>query len=191
MTASVLSLDMQPLACNGVNVTAMMDTIEAVKADPSAARFQFRAANRWLGGGRNRSTVKDFLAAGREDKTRTAPFALDADEPPVLLGEDAAPNPVEFVLHALAACMTTSMTYHAALRGIEIGAIDSTLEGDLDLRGFLGLARSVRKGFGEVRVRFKVKTAAPPTVLMDLVRMSPVHDMVSKSVPVLVSIETY
>jgi uncharacterized OsmC-like protein len=191
MTASVMNLDLQPLVCNGVNVTAMMDTIEAVKADPSAARFQFRAANRWMGGGRNRSTIKGFLGAGREDKERTTPFTLDADEPPVLLGQDKAPNPVEFVLHALAACMTTSMAYHAALRGIDIKAIDSTIEGDLDLRGFLGLARNARKGFSQVRVRFRVKTAAPVTVLADLAKMSPVHDIIAKSLPVEVAIETY
>lgn len=179
-----------PTMCNGVDVTAMMDTIAAVKADPSLGKFQFRSTNRWMGGGHNRSTIRGFYGAGQEDTTRMKPFVLDADEPPVLLGEDTAANPVEFVLHALAACMTTTMAYHAAARGIEVEAIDSSLEGDLDLRGFLDLA-DVRKGYSAMRVRMKVKSKASKETLAELVKFSPVHDLVSRALPLEVAIETY
>lgn len=176
---------------NGIDVSALYDTIDAVRADGHLAQFQFRARNRWLAGGHNRSHIQSFSAAGTEDRTRTEPFVLDADEPPALLGKDAGPNPVEFVLHALAACMTTSLTYHAAARGIDIQAIDSEVEGELDLRGFLGLSDEVRKGFRQVRVKMRVKTRAAPQLLWELTRFSPVHDMVSRSLPVETLVETY
>jgi uncharacterized OsmC-like protein len=176
---------------NGIDVSALYDTLDAVRADGHLAQFRFRARNQWLGGGHNRSCIQSFSAAGVEDHTRTVPFVLDADEPPALLGKDAGANPVEFVLHALAACMTTSLTYHAAARGIDIQAIDSELEGDLDLRGFLGLSDEVRKGFQQVRVRMRVKTAASPQLLWELTRFSPVHDIVSRSLPVETLVETY
>ena len=126
-----------------------------------------------------------------EDETRTEPFVLDADEPPVLLGQDAAPNPVEFILHGLAACLTTTMVYHAAARGIEIEAVDSKLEGDIDIRGFLGISNKVRKGYHDVRVRMRVKSEASPGTLRELAEFSPVYEMVSNAVPVDVVVETY
>jgi uncharacterized OsmC-like protein len=179
-----------PTVINGVDVTALGDTITQIKATPELASFQFRARNSWLGGGRNRSTISGFYGAGREDTQRDAAFVLDADEPAVLLGEDQAANPVEFVLHALAACMTTTMVYHAAARGIAIEAVDSRLEGDLDLRGFLGLSPTTRKGYHQVRVRMRVKSDAPAATLKELTQFSPVHEMVSRALPVEVVVET-
>lgn len=179
-----------PVRTNGVDVTALFDTIEAVKADPELAQFRFRAANAWLDGGHNRSTIQAFYGCRAEDSTRTAPFVLDADEPPVLLGEDRGANPVEYVLHALAACLTTTLVYHAAARGLRIGAVESHLEGDLDLRGFLGLSADVRKGYREIRVRMRVQSDAAPAVLQELTQYSPVYDIVSNSVPVKLVVET-
>lgn len=181
----------EPVRTNGVNVTALFDTITAVKDDRELAKFQFRASNRWIDGGHNRSTIQGFFGCRAEDASRTGPFVLDADEPPVLLGEDAGANPVEFVLHALAACLTTTMVYHAAARGIEIKAVASELEGDLDLRGFLGISQDVRKGFHDIRVRMRVQSQAAPGVLRELAQYSPVFDIVSKSLPVQVAVETY
>jgi uncharacterized OsmC-like protein len=181
----------QPVRTNGVNVTALFDTITAVKDDRELAKFQFRAANQWINGGRNRSTIQAFYGCRAEDSTRAAPFVLEADEPPVLLGEDSGANPVEHVLHALAACLTTTMVYHAAARGIEIQAADSRLEGDLDLRGFLGLSQDVRKGYHEIRVRMRVQSKATPATLRELAQFSPVFDIVSNSLPVKVEVETY
>ncbi|HEV2666370.1 MAG TPA: OsmC family peroxiredoxin, partial [Blastocatellia bacterium] len=103
---------------NGVNINQLFGTINQIEETPSLARFIFRAGNRWIDGGHNRTTIKDFYGAGQEDTSRAEPFVMDNDEPAVLLGEDNGANPVEFVLHALAGCLTTSLVYHAAARGI-------------------------------------------------------------------------
>lgn len=181
----------EPTMTNGVNVTALMATIGAVKAAPALGKFQFRSKNQWMGGGHNQSTIKGFYGAGKEDDTRTEPFVFDADEPPVLIGGDTGANPVEFVLHALGACLTTTMVYHAAARGIEIEAVDSELEGDLDVRGFMGLSDEVRKGYQTVRVNMRVKSDAKPETLAELAKFSPVYDVVSSSLPVDVTVQTY
>jgi uncharacterized OsmC-like protein len=174
---------------NGVDIDRMGDTIKAINGNPGLAKFQFRASNRWITGGHNRTIIKEFYGAGQEDSTRRKPFVLDADEPPVLLSEDRAATPVEYVLHALAACLTTSLVYHAAARGIKIEEVESKLESDLDLRGFLGLSKDVRKGYQNIRVTFTVKSDASAEALRDLYRYSPVFDIVSNPVPVLVSLK--
>ncbi len=174
---------------NGVNVTALGETVAAVQGNPEIAKFQFRAKNKWLGGGHNRSEIKGFYGACQEDTTRTEPFVLDNAEPPVLLGEDQGANPVEYVLHALAGCMTTTMVYHAAARGINIESVESELEGDLDLHGFLRLDENVRNGYQNIRVKFTVKSDATPEQLAELARISPVFDIISNAVPVAVELE--
>lgn len=190
---STITAERAPAATivNGVNVTALFDTIEAVKDNAEIAKFNFRLTNSWLGGDRNRSTIKDFTGALSEHRTGIQAFIAENGEPEVLLGDDSAPNPVEWLLHALVGCMTTTTAYHAAAHGLTIEAIDSELDGDLDLQGFLGLSESVRKGYQAIRVRMRVKTKAPSATIKALTQMSPVLDVVSKSVPVTVSIETY
>jgi len=190
---STITAERAPAATivNGVNVTALFDTIEAVKGNAEIAKFNFRLTNTWLGGDRNRSTIKDFTGALAEHRTGVQAFIAENGEPEVLLGDDGAPNPVEWLLHALIGCMTTTTAYHAAAHGITIEAIDSELDGDLDLQGFLGLSETVRKGYSAIRVRMRVKTKAPADTIKALTQMSPVLDVVSKSVPVTVSIETY
>src|SRR5512145_435302 len=175
---------------NGVDVQRMGETVKAIQDNPTLATFQFRAANRWFTGGYNQSTIHGFSTAGQEDTTRTQPFLVEADEPPVLLGKDQSPNPAEYVLHALAACLTTSLIYHAAARGIRIQSVESRLEGDLDLRGFLGLSDTVRRGYGQVRAHFLVQADASPEELRDITKFSPVHDIVSNPVPVNITIDT-
>jgi uncharacterized OsmC-like protein len=174
---------------NGVDVTALGETLRLLHEKPALGAFQFRASNRWIGGGLNRSTIQGFYGAG-EEHSRPKAFTMTADEPPVLIGGDQGANPVEFVLHALAACLTTSLVYHAAARGIEIGAVSSELEGDIDVRGFTGLADDVRKGYSAVRVRMSVESAAPGATLEALAKFSPVYDIVSNSLPVELSVET-
>lgn len=175
---------------NGVDVQRMGETVKAIQDNPTLATFQFRAANRWFTGGYNQSTIHGFSTAGQEDTTRTQPFLVEADEPPVLLGKDQSPNPAEYVLHALAACLTTSLVYHAAARGIRIQSVESRLEGDLDLRGFLGLSDTVRRGFERVRAHFVVQADASPDELREITKFSPVHDIVSNPVPVNITIDT-
>jgi uncharacterized OsmC-like protein len=176
---------------NGVDVTALGETLAAVQAKPELGQFQFRNRNRWLGGSLNRSTIKGFYGAGAEDTTRAKPYEFDNDEPPILLGKDRGANPVEYLLHALAGCMTTTMVYHAASRGIAIDALESNIEGDIDIRGFTGLSPDVPKGYREIRTRFRVKTDAKPEALAELARMSPVFNTIAGSVPVKVEVETY
>jgi uncharacterized OsmC-like protein len=182
----------QTKVVNGVNVDDLFKTIDAIKATPGIAKFKFRIANEWVDGGHNRSTCKDFHGA-HEDIEHATTFVLDADEPAILLGKDQGANPVEYLLHALAACVTTSMVYHAAARGIRIEEVESTLQGNIDLRGFLGLDKSVRNGYQDIRMNFRVKADVPDDQLQELAQMgpkfSPVFDSVSKGVPITVSAE--
>jgi uncharacterized OsmC-like protein len=178
---------------NGIDVDRLVGTIDAIGQRPELAAFRFRATNRWIQGGHNQSTVKGFYGAGQEDASRREAFHLDNDEPDVLLGTDRGANPVEQVLHALAGCLTTSLVYHAAARGVRLAEVESELEGDLDLRGFLGMSGEVRNGYRSVRVRFRVKADATAAEIDELVRLaqarSPVFDIVSHPVPVSVTAE--
>src|SRR6478609_8598068 len=124
---------------NGVDLDRLSATIAAVMADPALAKFEFRAANAWVDGGHTRTEIQGFFGVGHEDATRAAPFTVDADEPPILLGHSLGPNPGEYLLHALASCVTATVAYHAAARGIALDAVACTVHGDVDLRGFLGL----------------------------------------------------
>jgi uncharacterized OsmC-like protein len=181
----------KPTEVNGVNVSALKDTIAAVKQNPEIAAFHFRGKNTWMGGDHNRSTFKAFYGALQEHRGESQPFVIDNGEPPVLLGQDKGANPAEHLLNALMGCMTTTMVYHAASRGIAIKAVDTESEGDIDLRGFLGLSDTIRKGYQNIRVRMRVKTDAKPETLRELAKFSPIYDVVSNSVPVDVTIETY
>lgn len=178
---------------NGVNVEELFKTVDAVKKTASIAKFRFRADNTWVDGGHNRTSIRNFYGAGGEDTSRKTPFILDADEPKVLLGTDRGANPVEYVLTALAGCLTTSLVYHAAARGIAIYEVESHLEGDLDLRGFLGISDEVRNGYENIRVSFKIRADASDDQLQELVQLaqqrSPVFDIVSHPVPVSVELE--
>jgi uncharacterized OsmC-like protein len=174
---------------NGVDLNKLMETIRAIQNRPELANFQFRVTNRWVDGGHNQIQVQGYYGAGREMPHNEA-FQFDADEPPILLGKDQGANPVEYLLTALSACMTTTMVYHAAANGIHIEGIESTYEGDLDLRGFLDLDPNVRKGYKEIRVNFKVKTDADREKLEELAMKSPVFDVVTNPTPVQINIET-
>jgi uncharacterized OsmC-like protein len=174
---------------NGVDKDALTQTIKTFRKNPGLAQCSFRAKNTWVEGGHNRVTVKDFYAAGQEISSRKKPFEISADEPPVLLGSDRGANPVEYLLAALSACMTTSMVYHAAANGIQIDELESEFEGDLDLQGFLGLDANVRPGYQAIRATFRVKTDGTPEQLEKFTRFSPVFDVVSRSVPVVVRVE--
>ncbi|HET6315137.1 MAG TPA: OsmC family protein [Chloroflexota bacterium] len=175
---------------NGVDTTVLFATLDAIKQQPELARFQFRASNVWLGGAHNRSTIKSFYGAGQEDSTRTREFTIDAGEPAVLLGTDTGPNPAETLLHALAACLTTSLVYVAAARGVRLTRVESRLEGDMDVRGALGISDDYRNGFERIRVHFTIEGDASPEKLQEVVQRaqqrSAVFDMVTHGVPVSV-----
>jgi uncharacterized OsmC-like protein len=182
---------MQPAPrLNGPDVQAGLQTIDALKAEPSLARFQFRARNSWISGGENRSTIKDFYGAGREDDSRQVAFEFTNGEPPVLLGNNEGANPVEFLLHALAGCVTTTFVLHATARGIAIRQLSTKLEGEIDLRGLLGLDESVSPGYEQIRIKMTVKADCSDEALDDLLAYtqahSPVCNTVCRPVPVMI-----
>ena len=174
---------------NGVTVSTVIGIVNAIEENSDNAHFQFRLNNHWIDGGLNRSRIQEYFALGQEDDTRTEPFIVDADEPAVNSGGDSSPNPMEYVLHSLASCLTSTLVYHAAVQGIEIESIESSLEGDLDVRGMLGLSEESRKAYNAVRVRMRVKAAADADTLRELAMYSPVYDMISTSLPVEFELE--
>ena len=178
---------------NGVDTEQLYGTLDAIRSQPELGIFQFRARNRWVDGAHNRTTIQGFYGAGQEDATRESAFVLDAGEPAILLGSDTGANPAEHLLHALAACLTTSLIYVAAARKVRLTEVESVLEGDMDVRGALGLSDEVRNGFSRIRVSFTVKGDAPPEKLREVVERakarSAVFDMVTNGVPVTVDVD--
>ena len=174
---------------NGVDLDILKGTIQAVADDAALGKCLFRASNTWMGGAHNRTTVTGFYAA-RQEIPHKQEFTLDADEPAMLAGGDEGANPVEHLLNALAACLTTSMVAHAAVRGIHIESLQSELEGDLDLRGFFGLSNEVPKGYTDIRVRFKVRAAPEDMQLLEqLTAYSPVFNTITHGANVSVQVE--
>jgi uncharacterized OsmC-like protein len=176
---------------NGVDVSQLMNVIGEIEADPGYASFQWRATNKWIDGALSRSRIKDFFAGNAEDKTRNEAFTLDADEPAIAAGQDSSPNSMEYVLHALATCLTGTLVYHAAVRGIEIEAVESSYTGDMDVRGLFGLSDKVRKGFGKVTVNMRVKSEASVEELTEMALYSPVYDIISNSLPAEFTLTKY
>jgi uncharacterized OsmC-like protein len=178
---------------NDVDTATLFATIDAVKAAPIAAQFQFRAHNEWLSGTHNRTTVHDYFGVG-EERTHEHTFRFDADHPAVLVGRDNGPTPVEYVLHALAACLTAGLANIAAARGITLTEVRSTVCGDIDLNGILGLDPKVRNGYQSITVRFTVKGDAPADQLRRLVEQSTarsaVFDILTNGVPVTIDVAT-
>jgi uncharacterized OsmC-like protein len=178
-------------AKNGVDVPTLFATVDAVEAQPQLAEFQFRAKGDWVGGTHMQATMSEFSGAGGEHSHKAA-YTAQADHPAVLCGEDKGPTPVEYVLHALAACLTAGIANIAAARGVTLHSVTSSLEGDMDLRGILGLSDQVRNGFKSIRVSFDVKGDAPAAKLREIVQQScarsAVFDILSNGVPI--SIET-
>jgi uncharacterized OsmC-like protein len=174
---------------NGVDLARLSAVIEHVTDEPMLAQFQFRASNEWILGAHSRTTIKGFYGAGVEDSSRTNAYVLESDEPPVLLGENIAPNAGEHLLNALAACITGTIAYQAAARGIELQSMRTTVEGDINLYGFLGLDPNVRPGFEQVKVTVTADgnfDDAQWAELVTLHKYSPVRDTVMNPVPVAV-----
>ncbi len=179
---------------NGVDLGRLIAVRHAIEGDPNRARLQFRARTRWAGNGAHcYTTIQDFLVAGEEDTSRPKPFVLNAGEPDVLLGENEGPNATEAALHALASCLNTTFIYHAAAHGVRVEELEIDIEGNLDLRGFLGMAEEVRNGYEDIQVTFKVKADAPEEKVKELCELAqkraPVFDIVTHAVPVSARVE--
>jgi len=182
----------KPLSLNGVDVDQLFGNIDAIKNSPVLGKFKFRAKNKWINGGHNQTTIKNFHGI-QQEHDHANPFELDADEPPLLLGKDIGPNPVEYALTALAACVTTALVYHAAAKGIKLHAVESRLEGDIDLRGFLGISNDVRRGYENIRIYYKIDADVPDEQLEELIQMgtkySPVFDTITNPVTVTAQLD--
>ena len=178
---------------NGVDTATLFATLDAVKAAPEAAKFQFRARNEWISGTHSRGTIHGFYGVG-EERTHERTFHFDADHPAVLVGRDNGPTPVEYVLHALATCLTAGLANIAAARGVRLTEVRSTVSGDIDLNGILGLNPEVRNGYQNITVRFTVKGDAPAEKLRQLVEQSrarsAVYDVITNRVPVTIEVST-
>jgi uncharacterized OsmC-like protein len=177
---------------NGVDTATLFATIDAVKAAPQAAQFQFRAHNQWVSGTHSRGTIHDFFGVG-EERTHERSFTFDADHPAVLVGRDNGPTPVEFVLHALAACLTAGLANVAAARKVRLTSVNCTVSGDIDLNGILGLNPAVRNGYEHITVRFTVRGDAPAETLRAIVDQSrarsAVYDVITGAVPVTIEVD--
>jgi uncharacterized OsmC-like protein len=182
----------KPQPMNGVDTPRLFATLDAVKAQPELAKFQFRAVNKWQQGTHSRTTFETYYGANAEQKHPQA-FTYDADHPPVLVGRDQGPTPVEFLLHGLASCLTAGIGNIAAARGITLYEVESTLEGDIDLLGLLGLSDKVRNGYEGIRVSFKIKGDAPEEKLRAIVEQSrnrsAVYDVITKGTPVTIEVK--
>ena len=180
----------QPAVRNGVDTATLFATIDAVKANPELGRFRFRASNTWVSGTHNRSTIDGFYGTG-QDLAHEQAWTLDADHPAVLVGKDHGPTPVEYLLHALAACLTAGLGNIAAARGVTLDQVTSTVEGPINLLGILGLSDEVRNGFEHIKVTFTV-SGDDPEKLRKIVEQSrdrsAVFDMLTNGVPVAIEV---
>ena len=181
-------------ARNGVDVPTLFATLDVVRSQPAAAQFQFRARNEWVSGVHSRTTIQGFFGAGQEDTSRTEPFVYDADHPAVLVGTGNGPTPVEFLLHAIASCLTAGLVNIASARGITLHRVESIVEGDIDLLGIFGMSDEVRKGYREIRVHFTVDGDAPAEQLEALVHQSrdrsAVYDVLTNGTRVALDVTT-
>lgn len=178
-------------ARNGVDIEALFTTLDAVKSNPQIAQFQFRATNRWVSGTNSRSTIHGFYGALQE-MAHVEPRTYGADHPAVLVGKDSGSTPVEFLLHALAACLTAGIANIAAARGVQLSEVSSTVEGDIDLMGLLGLDPEVRNGFQQIRVSFRLRGDDPDAlrrVLEQSKARSAVLDVITNGVPVSIEVD--
>lgn len=175
---------------NGIDVDGLKTAMSMIRDRPEIGSFRFRAKHRWAGGAHCFTTIQDFYGAGEEDTSRPMPFVLEGDEPTVLLGQDYGPNATEALLHALSACLSTAFIFNASARGVEIDQLEIEIEGNIDLRGFLGLSDEVRNGYELINVTFNVKSDASAEQISELAELaqarSPVFDIVTHPTPVSV-----
>ena len=192
MTSTTATLDTSHR--NGVDTSTLFATLDAVKTQPQIAKFQFRATNTWLNGTHSRSKISGFYGAMQEMEHKHV-TTLEADHPAVLVGQDNAPTPVEFLLHAIAACLTAGVANIAAARGVQLSHVTSTVEGDIDLLGILGLSDgSVRNGYRQIKVTFRIEGDADANTLRRIVEQSrnrsAVYDVLTHGTPVVIDVVT-
>ncbi len=169
---------------NGIDTDQVVSLVTKVAEDEAYGKFQFRANNQWIHGSRNRTSIQGFYAGGEEDTSRNEALTVDADQPAFLAGKNTAPNSVEHYLHALTSCLTTTLSYHASVQGIELNEVNVSAKGDMNVRGYFGISDEINRGYERIRVNMQVKSPADVDTLTALAMYSPVYEMVSRGVPV-------
>jgi uncharacterized OsmC-like protein len=175
---------------NGIDTDQVKNLAGKIAEDEDYGRFQWRAANRWIDGAKSRTSIQGFFAGKEENTERKQVLTVDADQPEFLAGGNTAPNSVEYILHALTSCLTVTLTYHAAVQGIALEAIETSAVGDMNSRGFFGISEDVKKGYERIRVNMRVKSRENAETLTALAMNSPVFEMISKAVPVEFNLTT-
>lgn len=175
---------------NGVDTARIIELANNMSRDDNYGKFCFRADNEWMDGSRSRTSIKNFYAGNDERTERAQALTVDADQPIFLAGQNSAPNAVEHYLNSLVSCLSTTAVAHASVQGISIAALDISAEGEMDARGFFGVSDNVSRGYNKVNVDIRCKTQADEETLRKLISYSPVYEMVSKAIPVEVSITT-
>ena len=189
-----MSITTESSRTNGVDTATLFATLDAIKAQPQIAKFQFRATNTWLGGTHSRTSFSGFHGAMQELEHKSV-TTVESDHPAVLVGQDEAPTPVEYLLHAIAACLTAGIANIASVRGVQLTKVSSTVEGDIDLLGIFGLSDgSVRNGYEQIKVTFHVEGDADDATLREIVeqsrRRSAVYDALTNPTPVHIEVVT-
>jgi uncharacterized OsmC-like protein len=188
-TATPPTATTAPVVRNGVPVTKLFGTIGRLTDEPDLAAFRFTAHNEWVDGTASRSTIHEWHGVGA-DHVHADEFSFAADHPTLGLGH--GPTPQEYVLHALAACLTLGIATIASARGIALRRVAATVTGDIDVRGVLGIDADVRNGFSHIEVAYDVDADASPEEVAALVeasrRRSAVYDMLTGTTPVTVEV---
>jgi uncharacterized OsmC-like protein len=176
---------------NGVNVQALLDAREALKGAPGATKFTWRARCKWLNGTHSKTDVNGFFGLGQEQQHKTE-SSFEADHPEIFASEDHAITPIEYVLVGLASCLTAGVAAVAQNRGVQLRSVESKLEGQMDIRGILGMDSEVRNGYDDIKVTFKIDADASKQEIEAIVaqsqKRSAVYDVITNPVNVTVEV---
>lgn len=174
---------------NGIDLRALKDVSQSEDARPGNGPHRFEAHSRWLDGMHTSTTVNGFSAPGGEQHVRMRPFVLESDLPPLFLGEDRGIDPLEFLLTAVGASLTTALVWQASILGIHLDAVDVHVEGDIDLAGSFGGGDRASTGFRRIRVTAIMEADVSHAVLEDLLKIATRHSPVINTVGQGVSIQ--
>jgi uncharacterized OsmC-like protein len=139
---------------NGLDLDALNDVVREIERDPRKGMVAFRVRSAWRGQTKSRSTIDSYTIGGQDVHRH---FEVDVDEPYELLGQNSAPNPQEMLMTALNACITVGYVAGAAVKGITLEKVEIETDGELDLRGFLGIDPGVRPGYEAIRYTVRIK----------------------------------
>jgi uncharacterized OsmC-like protein len=176
---------------NGVNVEFLQNARGILAEQPEAANFEWRVTNKWVHGTHSQSSVKGFFGLGAE-QSHKGEFLFEGDHPEAFAAEDQGATPVEVLLVSLASCLTAGVAAVAQNREIQLRSVEATLQGDMDVRGILGVDPEVRNGFSQIKITYKIDADATPDEIKALVaqsqKRSAVYDIVTNPTNVTVEV---